>query len=418
MAATFFNFRRRTTSVLTALLFFAVLAFGATDPWAFAVVACTVFLLAAAWTARILRHPYQTAFSWFYVPLAVVAVVGLIQMTLDRTASRYRTAGELGWWLVYCAFFALLLNVLSDISLRRDVQRRLAYLGGLVSVVAIAQWVFSPQAAYGFRRAPGADIFGPFVDVENFAFLVELVFPSALLLAFRDSERKLSLFASCTAMVAAVGVSGSLVGQGLLALEFVITLLAATYLAARTMSRRTWRPQALLTALGATAIAVVLFVGLSADVRERLTQGFEPVDTPGVFVLTRGDVLRTSWQLFQQQPALGHGLGAFGPAFSSAVPRQDGFHWEHGHTDPVELAVEIGLAGILAQALMLALILVAARGRDLRAWVGLVLPLTVAWGHSWIRSPLRIPALVLVALTVLALLAARSDSGARTASQA
>ena len=98
MAATFYDFRRRTTTVLSALLFFAVLAFGATDPWAFAVVACTMFVLAAAWAVRIVRQPYPAAFSWFYAPLAAVAGAGLIQMTLDRTASSYRTAGELGWW--------------------------------------------------------------------------------------------------------------------------------------------------------------------------------------------------------------------------------------------------------------------------------------------------------------------------------
>ena len=410
MPSTFFNFRRRTASALCFLLFFAVLAFGATDPWAFAVVAGATLATSAAWAWRIVRNPYQMRLTWFYLPLTLIAGAGAVQVALGRTASPYHTVGDLGWWFVYLVFFALFVNVLEDISLRRAVQQRLAYLGGVASVVAIAQWFLSPRAAYGYRLAPGAQIFGPFVDGENFAFLVELIFPGALLLAFRDSERKLPLFASCTVMVAAISLSGSTLGKGIVAIEFVVALSAATYLAARSMSRRTWGPQALITALGALAITAVVVVGFSADqLRERLGFGLDPAETPGAFVLTRSDVFETSWRLFEQAPALGHGLGAFGAVFATAVTRRDGFHWEHGFTDPLELIVELGAVGIAAQVLMLALILIGKR--DLRTWVGVVLPLALVWMHSWVRSPLRTPGLVLTALTLLALLPAARGGG-------
>jgi len=404
-AATLFVFRRRTAAALLALLFFAVFAFGATDPWAFPVIAGGLFLLAAAWSLRMLRHPYQVRLSWFYLPLAIVPAAAGVQLALGDTASRYRTVGEMGWWIVYLLYFVLLVNVLGDIALRRAVQRRLAYLGGAVSVVAIVQWMLSPRAAYGFRAAPGATIFGPFADADSFAFLIQLLFPCAFLLAFRDGERKPALFLSCTLMIAGVSLSGSGTGQAVVAAEFVVGLTVAMYLAARSMSGRTWGKQAFLTIVGAVAVTFTVIVGFGADeIRERLELGLDPVQAPGVFALTRGDVWDTSWQLIQRRPALGHGLGAFAPAFAASAPRRDGFHWEHGYSDPVELAVELGAAGVIVQALILTLIL--AGGRDLRARVSFVMPLAFFWAHSWVRSPLRTPALVLAALTLLAMLPA------------
>ena len=155
--------------------------------------------------------------------------------------------------------------------------------------------------------------------------------------------------------------------------------------------------------VAALAVALTVIVGFGADeIRERLELGLDPVESPGFFVLTRSDVLSTSWDLIQEKPALGHGLGAFAPVFATSTPRRDGFHWEHGYSDPVELAVELGLAGVALQLIVLALI--AFDRRELRAWIAFAMPLAIVWAHSWVRSPLRMPALVLVALALLAML--------------
>ena len=401
MPSTFFEFRRRSAFALAAILFFAAFAFGATDPWAFAVVAGGIFGLSLWWAVRFLRGPYRVALSWFCLPLALVPAAAALQLMLGRTASPHRTAGELGWWLVYFVFFALLVNVLEDVTLRRTVQRHLAYLGGAVSAAAIVQWLVSPRAAYGFRVAPGAEVFGPFADAESFAFLVELLLPGALMLAFRDGERKVSLFLSCVLMVAGIAFSGSAAGQVIVAGELVLALAVSGYTAARSMSRRRWARQAALSAAGALAVTAIVVVGVAAgEAQARL----DPADFPGRAAFERGDVMRASWRLFQQAPVLGHGLGAFGAVFASAVPRRDSFHWEHGAADPLELAVELGAAGIAVQALLLTMILGARR--DLRTWTSVILPLAVVWAHSWAGSPLRTPALVLVALALLALLPA------------
>ena len=411
MPATLFNFKRRTALALSALLFFAVFAFGATDPWAFPVVAGGVLMLSAFWAIRMTRHPYPVRLTWFYLPLAIVPAGGAAQIALGRTASSYHTAGEVAWWLVYLAFFVLLVNVLEDVSLRRTAQRRLAYLGGAVSAFAIAQWLVSPTAAYGYRTAPGAAIFGPFANADSFAFLIEMVFPGAMLLAFRDSGRRLALLLCCASMIAGIALSGAELGQAAVAGEFLIALTFAMYAAARKMSRGAWGKQAFLTAVGALAVTVIVVVGFGAgEIRERLGLGLEPLETPGVFVLTHADMLETSWDLIQRQPGLGYGLGAFGAVFATSVPRRDGFHWEHGYNDPVELTVELGAIGVAAQLLLLVLILFRTR-RDPRAWVSFVLPLAVVWVHSWVRSPLRTPALVLTALVLLAMLPTSGGRG-------
>ncbi len=409
MAATLFNFRRRTALALTALLYFGVFAFGATDPWAFPVIAGGLLVASAFWALRMVRHPYQVEFSWFYLPLALAPAAGAAQLLLDSTASAYHTAGALAWWTVYLVFFVLVVNVLNDVALRRGMERRLAYLGAAAAAVGIAQWIASPQAAYGFRAAPGSSIFGPFASADDFGFLIELLFPGALLLALRDSGRRLALLGCCGLMIAGIAVSGAGLSQAAVALEFLIALGVATYLAARSRTRRRWGKQAFLTSVAAAAVVVAVFVGFRADeIRERLGLGLEPLEAPGVIVLTRADVLDTSLDLIRRQPALGHGLGAFSAIFAAAAPRRDGFHWEHGYNDPVELAVELGVAGVAMQLLIVGLVLLSAK-RDLRTWASLVLPLAVVWVHSWVRSPLRTPALVLAALTLLAMLASTSS---------
>ena len=52
MAATFYDFRRRTTTVLSALLFFAVLAFGAVEGFLYSLAGALLSALLSYWAGR------------------------------------------------------------------------------------------------------------------------------------------------------------------------------------------------------------------------------------------------------------------------------------------------------------------------------------------------------------------------------
>jgi hypothetical protein len=115
-----------------------------------------------------------------------------------------------------------------------------------------------------------------------------------------------------------------------------------------------------------------------------------------------GDSAPTAaWQLFQQKKAIGHGLDAFAVAYRAEFPTTP--EAAFAGAEPARLIAELGIAGIVAQVLLIGLLSIMARTR--RAWLNGVLALAAAWTHSWDYAWLGSPALVLVALGLLALVA-------------
>jgi hypothetical protein len=394
MPATFYHFRARTATVLLSILIFSVAAFGTVDTWAEAVVVAAVFLVAFTWAGRYLFLPFPLIGKWHVVPLVLVALAALAQLSLGVTPHPYETAGELLKWLTYIAFFLLLVNALSDQWIRGRFVRSLAWFGFVISAVALVQHYVSPDAAYGFREAPSATIFGPFADRNHFAVLIELLFPGALLIALRASEGRFLYFVLCGLMLAAVIVSQSRAGFVIVMAEFAVLVLARAVLVARRSSRRR-KSKALLSLAAMVAVGIVLILAAGVD---RLRERFEPE------TLSRGmsrfAVASQTWDLYQQKPWLGYGLGLFDEVFAGHVSDRDEGRWNAAHCDPVQLPMEAGVAGLLAQALMICLLL--ARRRSSRVWLGGVLPLAAAYAHSCVEFPLQMPSLVLTALAILA----------------
>ena len=400
-AGTEYGFRRRMAAALLALVGFATFCFGAVDPAAWAAIVVATFALLAIWAVRKLWRPSRTVWTWLVGPLLLLAATGALQLLTGGTEIPYATSGELLRWLAYAAFFLLAVNALEDASIR------LWYLGGFLVVVCAAgligvvQGLTIPHLVYWSRAAPGAQPFGPFADVEQLAVLIELAFPVALTLALRRSNHKIHYFAACGALVIAVAGSGSRTALAIVAaqLVFVALLFAAGSTRSALASRRRG-PHALENLLGGGALAVLLL--LAAATMGALRIGSEAAPAVANQALSPKQVRLAAWELVEQQPWLGHGLGAFSQAFRRVKPLDDGLEWKRAQCDPLELIVEAGLPGLLAQLSLFGLALWRARNRT--AWGGVIAPLAGAWTHSWFAFPLSAPAVTLSALALLACL--------------
>ena len=386
-----YRFRSWSARILFAVMAFSVLAFGAVETWALVVTEVTVLSLAVVWMIRRLVSPFAFIWNPLVVPAALVGAIACLQYVLNWTATPYQTAGEALKWISFAFFFFLCANVSWDAEIRRKFSIALVWFGFLLAVLALVQFYTSPDLIYWTRPAPGAQVFGPFVDKNHFAVLMELLLPGALLLALRDSEKQLFYFVLCGLMLASVVVCASRAGAVIVTAE-VLTVLLVSALSSKGAVTSGSRGRLLLRVGVLSAIAVGLTLAAGTD---KLLQRFTALEKD----INRVEVAAATWDIFETRPLRGYGLGSFQFVFPAFAPFDDGHRWDHAHNDPLEFAMELGIAGPIA---ILALIVLLFRGKyPPEAWLGRILPLAGAGMHSLVEFPFQIPGLVMVSLAIL-----------------
>lgn len=266
-----YQFRVRSANVLFAVLVFGVLAFGAVERWALTVVETSIMLLALAWVVRRAFRPFPIEWNVFAWPLLAVALMAVFQSLAGWSVAVYQTGGEALKWTALLFYFLMWANVLRDESTRKRFSLLLTWFGFLTAVLALVQFYSSPDLLYWFRPAPTAQPFGPFVDRNHYAVLMELTLPGALLLAFKKGEKQLLYFVVCGLMLASVTVCASRAGAAIVAGEVIVVALVT--LATGRRFRQSGRELAKVAAL------LILALGLAfATGTRRLVDRFEGLD--------------------------------------------------------------------------------------------------------------------------------------------
>jgi O-antigen ligase len=392
-----YRFRALSAGALLVLLAFAVMAFGAVDLWALAVFQIGVFLLAALWTFRLALGAARPVWNPFLLPLGLVTAWTGLQFAVGLSVYRYRTGAEALKWLALWLFFAVASQVTVDASIRRGLGRALLWFLLAVSVFGLIQNLTSAGMLYWSIRSPGGRIFGPFVNANHFAALLELVIPTAALLAVRDAEQRLLYAGVLMILLGAVVVCASRMGIVLAALETAVVLCfpaLRTRQLGDTRSRRLW----IVTATVAVALLLGLtFTNRSVAARFQDEQPYE----------VRWTVAQTTWKLFLARPWTGFGAGTFQLVYPSANPIDTGVFWSHAHNDPLQFAMELGVIGPVTLVWILWLLF---RGNWSQVqWLRAVLPAVAVMVHSWVDFPLQIPAVAAAWLLVLAMLPAAGE---------
>jgi O-antigen ligase len=321
----------------------APLAFGAVQPWStFALEACAALLLTGwaylRWANRdvnVFNHP-------LYLPMAAFMVLGLGQWFAGTTAYRHATYVHL---LLYAAY-GMLLFVVSQ-TLRRSSQflvmaNAFTVYGGLVAAFAVLQSLASNGKLYWlWRPEQGGLIYGPYVNHNHYAGLMELLLPFPLVLAatsLTSGNRKIAVGATAALMAGSIFLSGS--RGGMLAFVAQMIVLAVLLLRKRQSG---WKQPLMLGGFLAMVVVFLIWMG-GAELTQRLASIHAEAreEMNGGFRLT---IDRDCLRMFMKRPMLGWGLGTFPITYPGFRSFYTNFFVNQAHNDYLQLLVETGLVG-------------------------------------------------------------------------
>jgi O-antigen ligase len=332
-------------ALLFSLLLFAVLAFGAVEPWSVCALETGAALLAGYELSRAFAAPGRFRNHALYPALAGMTVVVLLQLAAGTTVYSWITASQLKGLVALELLFFVAVQLLRDQARVRLFFILLSAAGMLVAVFALVQkftgngriyWVKSLQYEFAY--------FGPYVNKNHYAGLMEMLFPLPLFLAFslRDLEKRVFLAFMSVLMAASIFLSNSRGGM----LACIVQVLLITVLIAAS-GREDERSHRWVWAAG-LLIAVIVIVGWlgGGSAVERLLTLREPMadDTSG----NRLTILRDCLPIIRQHFWFGTGLGTFPTIYPSYRSFYSEAFVNAGHNDYLQLIVETGLLGALA----------------------------------------------------------------------
>jgi O-antigen ligase len=331
--------------LLIVLLMALPLAFGSVQPWAWAALIVCTFFTTLLWTAGCVTAR-QLSVSWtpLYFPLLLLLLVIVVQriwnVTFDPISARESGVKLLAYVILF---------FLSRELFGRASQRAWSGLGLAVTIYVFAvalfatiQFFSSPGLLYWTKRPLwGGIVFGPYVNHNHYAGLMEILIPLAVgyVISIRRGSAQPVLVFAVLVPIASVLLSGSRGGMISLVGEFAI--FAIVLLRRNANYRR--RRAAIVTGLGLCAAILLLFLWLDpGDVTKRLEQ---TATSPELSVADRKQYTADSINMFRDYPLLGLGVGSFEAAYPVYQSFSSDQTVNHAHNDYVEALAETGVIG-------------------------------------------------------------------------
>jgi O-antigen ligase len=324
------------------LLMFGPLAFGAVEPWSTFVLEAGSALLLLVWLAKQwLDRELVVHWSPLFVPMAVFGLLILLQVAFKFTAYRHDTVSGA---LLYCAY-ALLCFLVGQAFLRGAQARNLAliftlYGFGLAAFALLYGMSPNGKLYWFYPLSQGGWIYGPYVNHNHYAGLMELLVPIPLVLALTrlpaDKERIAAGIAAAV-MVGTIFLSGS--RGGMLAIAFELAVLAVVLLGEKKRFR---------VVIGLAAFGLVLAGMLTWLGGKELTARVSSISTESRTEISggmRSSIDRDAVRMFRSKPILGWGLGTFPTVYPQFRSFYTNFFVNEAHNDYLQLLVETGILG-------------------------------------------------------------------------
>ena len=324
---------------ICVLVTFAVLAHGAVEPWSEAVleVGAAVLLLLWAWEVSV-GGEYKVVWNPLLWPLLGLWGVAALQLAAGITVYPFQTRIGLLKYTALLALFFLCAQSYRKLEHWHGFVWFLLILGFAVSVFAILQHFTFNGKLYWVREIQFGGIpFGPYVNRNHFAGLVELLIPPGLAILILRAERRdqLPLVALFTLFpIGALFLSAS--RGGIISFLGEIGLLAFLIL----FRRREGRELAAAGLVVVLAIAFVSWLGIG-----RALERFASYKTLEVSEGRRIEMLQGTWRIFLDHPIAGTGLGTLQKVFPLYETIYDGLIVNHSHNDYAEVLAETGVIG-------------------------------------------------------------------------
>jgi len=324
---------------ICVLVAFSVLAHGVVEPWSEAVLEIGAGILLLVWALDALTNKeLKLVWNPLLWPLLAFWVFAAFQWAARITAVPFLTRIEL---LKYSALLALFFLCVQSYRTRaqwRNFVWFLMSLGFAVSLFAILQHFTFNGKLYWFRELKyGGVPFGPYVNRNHFAGLMELLIPPGLAIPLLGAERRdqLPLVTLFTLLpIGALFLSASRGGIiGFVAeVGFLVIVIVA-----RRREKSVLIAGALILVLAAILVSW-LGIGRAMD-RFATYKKLEASEG------RRGEMLHDSLRIYRDHPVAGTGLGTLQEVFPLYETVYDGLVVNHSHNDYAEALAETGSIG-------------------------------------------------------------------------
>jgi O-antigen ligase len=335
--------------ILVATLCAAPWAYGAVLPWGWGAMTALAFLALVLWALGCAqRGVLNIAWSPLYWPFLAFLLLAVVQFFAGLTIDRVSTRESLLKIVTDLVLFFLAGQLLNA---QPENGRALGRLGLVVmleafalSVLALAQFLTSPGVIYWRVRPAVGWAFGPYVNHNHFAGLMEMLIPiSAACLLSRPprSSARSVLWILLVLPLVSVLFSGSRAAAGVLLVEgLLLALLVAS------KSHREVRKGAIVwgCVVAGAALGMVLWIN-SGHLPGRIMAVFQPDKYLREEVSDRVQLAKTAIRIVESHPNIGVGLGCFEYAFPEYATFVTNMHWTHVHDDYLEILTEVGLPG-------------------------------------------------------------------------
>jgi O-antigen ligase len=326
-----------------AVLLLGPLAFGAVEPGAIFGLESGAMLLLVAWAARQwINRELNVSNNVLYRPMAVFFVLIFVQWLVGTTVYRYVTYSQL---LRYAAYGMLAFVVTQ--TLRRSSQFEMVAIlftafGGVVAMFAVLQGMAPNGKLYWiFPLEQGGAIYGPYVNHNHYAGLMEMLTPFPLVLAatrFTDGNRKLAIAGIAALMAGSIFLSGSRGGM----VAFVAQVIVLSVLLVHKREGN-WKQPMMLG--GFLAVVIIFLVWIGGN---ELTQRLMTIHSEAREEISGGvrlSIDRDCLHMLVKRPFLGWGLGTFPVVYPQFRSFYTTFFVNQAHNDYLQLIVETGLVG-------------------------------------------------------------------------
>ena len=325
-----------------ALLMFGPLAFGAVEPWSIFVMEAGSVVLMLLWLAKqwideeiiISRNP-------LFLPISAFGALILTQIIFKTSAYSHDTISDA---MQYCAYG--MLCFLATQTLTRSTQGRqmgvaLTLYGFALASFALLQGLTANGKLYWIRQPHlGGWIYGPYVNHNHYAGIMELLVPIPLVISFSHlthEKERIAAGVAAAIMVSTIFLSGS--RGGMLSIFVELAVLTAILFRRKRHVR-----------LGiAAALFLLLLVGIVTWLGgKELTTRLSTISSEAHGEIsggTRISIDRDTLRMFAQKPILGWGLGCFPVVYPQFRSFYTNFFINEAHNDYLQLLAEMGLAG-------------------------------------------------------------------------
>jgi O-antigen ligase len=327
---------------VVGLFLFGPLAFGAVEPWAILVLEAGSAMLFATWAIwGVAQSEIELTWSPLFLPMVAFAAVIALQCAFRQTTYWATTFSAVLLYGSYGLLCFLLVQTLRRTWQIRFVAIALSAYGFALALFGLLQGIAANGKLY-WIRAPrfGGWIYGPYVNHNHYAGLMEMLAPIPLIIFLSPrTRREFKMMAGFAAafMASTIFLCGSRGGMFAFAVELVI-LFAIRFKLGET--------QGAGVKIGAVvAMAIALLVGLG---NQELVGRMISIPAEAHTELSGGTRLsidRDCLRMLAAKPILGWGLGNFSTVYPQFRTFYTNFLIDHAHNDYLELLTETGIAG-------------------------------------------------------------------------